>query len=128
MKMRHIASENRDAALQVLQAVEQLQALAENKVNLREVAGTAATAFEYTIPDYHDGNPGDYSWEILSEWFLHKALGGLLPKDVHLYVLNQSLLDLPEVVVLYLMKRDGIDWDTAATVVSLMAPFDFSTE
>jgi hypothetical protein len=42
--------------------------------------------------------------------------------------MNQALLDLPEVVVLYLMQRDGIDWDKAAEAVATMEPFEISSE
>jgi hypothetical protein len=128
MKIRKIDIRNQETAIQILDAVEKLQALADEKVNLRDVACIAARAFECTIPAFNDGNPGDYSWTCLSEWFMHVGLGGDLPSDVHLRALNQSLWDLPEAVVLYLMKRDGIGWDEASIVVALMSPFELSSE
>jgi hypothetical protein len=123
-----ISLKNADTAGEILKAAISLQDLAQGKVNLRDVAEVAASAFSYTINEYHDKAPGNVTWQCLGEWFLEGALGGNVPSAAYFEVMNQALLELPEVVVLYLMQRDGIDWDSAVEAVATMEPFEISSE
>lgn len=124
MRLRTTNPENREVAQEILEATKLLQSLADGEVNLRDAAEVAASAFSYSIPDYHDKCPGNYTWQCVGELFMVEALGGKLPNDVTFHVMNQALIELPEVVVLFLMERDSIDWDDAATIVAMMAEFE----
>jgi hypothetical protein len=128
MRLRTTNPENKEVAQEILEAIRLLQNLADGKVNLRDVATVAASAFSYLIPDYHDKFPGNYTWQCIGELFMVEALGGKLPRDVTFHVLNQALIELPEVVVLFLMDRDSIGWDEAATIVAMISEFDLLAE